>query len=131
MNEAISCPCGLNKTLSQCCGRFLKGDLQAGTPEELMRSRYTAYCLGGHGRYLAQTWLDAAALGLTPEILSRPSVNWQKLEILHTSLQGDRGEVEFKTVLLKSVQAAAPLGSDGGNREGGQGDGSFFAQLVQ
>lgn len=39
------CPCGRDRSLSECCGRFLDGNARPGTAEELMRSRYTAFCL--------------------------------------------------------------------------------------
>lgn len=69
-----------------------------------MRSRFTAYFFGGYGDYLLKTWLHAAELGLTGEELSRHSVNWQKLEILHSSQQCDQGEVEFKAYYLSDVK---------------------------
>ena len=65
-----------------------------------MRSRYTAYFLGGHGKYLLDTWLKASESGMTAEELSIRSVNWQKLEVLNSSQQGDQGEVEFKALFL-------------------------------
>ena len=41
----VPCPCGSQKSLTQCCGIYLQGQLSAPTAEKLMRSRYTAYCL--------------------------------------------------------------------------------------
>lgn len=49
------CPCGSKKLFSACCDVYLRGDLPAPTAEELMRSRYTAYCLR-NSDYLLQTW---------------------------------------------------------------------------
>ena len=37
------CPCGSGLPFSDCCTRFLDGEQQPRTAEELMRSRYTAY----------------------------------------------------------------------------------------
>ena len=65
-----------------------------------MRSRYTAFFSGGFGEYLLRTWLNAAESGMTAEELSIRSVNWQKLEVLNTSEQGDQGEVEFNALFL-------------------------------
>lgn len=90
------CPCGKGKTLSECCGRFISGQQVARTPEQLMRSRYTAYALGGHGQYLLNTWFPATAQGLNAAELSLVTVNWHKLEVLNKSQQGDEGTVEFK-----------------------------------
>lgn len=49
------CPCGLKLPLEACCGRFLSGDLAPETAAELMRSRYTAYCVGAVDYLLATT----------------------------------------------------------------------------
>ena len=42
-NDMETCPCGTNKAYSQCCEPLIRGERQAATPEELMRSRYSAY----------------------------------------------------------------------------------------
>ena len=89
------CPCGSHKLIEKCCGRFLYGDELAKTPEQLMRSRYSAYVLGDQGEYLLQTWYPVTAKGLSAELLSQRSCEWLRLEILAKSQQGDRGLVEF------------------------------------
>ncbi len=38
-----TCPCGLEKTYSECCEPLINGTRKAETAEELMRARYTAY----------------------------------------------------------------------------------------
>lgn len=60
-----------------------------------MRSRYTAYALGGYGDYLLRTWFPATAQGLTVELLSERNREWVKLEVLNRSQKGDQGMVEF------------------------------------
>jgi SEC-C motif-containing protein len=94
------CPCGKEKNFDQCCGRFLLGGEHAKTPEQLMRSRYTAYAMGGYGDYLLRTWFPATAQGLSAERLSRRELNWQRLEVLSRSQEGDKGAVEFKAYYL-------------------------------
>ncbi len=37
------CPCGSNKSYSECCEPIIRGTSLAQSPEALMRSRYTAY----------------------------------------------------------------------------------------
>lgn len=61
-----------------------------------MRSRFSAYALGGYGEYLMSTWLEAQALGLTVSALSEKAVDWQRLEIISSSQEGAKGTVEFK-----------------------------------
>lgn len=93
---AGNCVCGSGKLFAKCCGRFLGGEQRARTPEQLMRSRYSAFALGDHGDYLLQTWFPATAAGLTSEALSMRSRDWIRLEVIAKSQQGDDGTVEFK-----------------------------------
>src|SRR5205814_5323664 len=41
-----SCPCGSNKAFADCCEPLMAQARRAETPEELMRSRYSAYVVG-------------------------------------------------------------------------------------
>ena len=91
-----SCICGKSKPFAKCCGRFLSGKQNAKTPEQLMRSRFSAYALGGYGEYLMSTWLPATAKGLTVPELSEKTVDWQRLTVISSSQQGNNGVVEFK-----------------------------------
>ena len=49
------CPCGTGETYDTCCGPLLANVAQATTPEQLMRSRYTAFATG-HADHLFRTW---------------------------------------------------------------------------
>jgi SEC-C motif-containing protein len=95
------CICGLKKPFKNCCGRFLDGGQLAKTPEQLMRSRYSAYALGGYGSYLLATWFPVTAVGLSAEDLSQNTVCWRSLEVLNKSQHGEKGEVEFKAYFSK------------------------------
>ncbi len=96
-----SCICGKPKPFARCCGQFLSGEKYAKTPEQLMRSRFSAYALGGYGEYLISTWFPDSAKGLTVSELSQKTVNWQRLEVILSSQQGDKGTVEFKAWFYK------------------------------
>jgi SEC-C motif-containing protein len=91
-----NCLCGSNKVFDACCGRFLHAGQLAATPEQLMRSRYCAYALGGHGDYLLRTWFPATAGGLTAEALSQRDCRWIGLTVLAKQQRGDKGMVEFR-----------------------------------
>ena len=93
---ASLCACNSQKLFDACCGRFLNGSEKAKTPEQLMRSRYSAYALGNHGEYLLRTWFPATARGLTAETLSQRSCDWLELEVIAKEQNGDQGLVEFK-----------------------------------
>lgn len=90
------CICGNRKAFAACCGRFLDAGQVARTPEQLMRSRFSAYALGGYGEYLLATWFPATAGGLTALELSQKTTDWQRLEVLAKSQRGDEGTVEFR-----------------------------------
>tara|TARA_R110000822_G_scaffold187752_10_gene326647 strand:- start:26291 stop:26689 length:399 start_codon:yes stop_codon:yes gene_type:complete len=106
---ANSCLCNRNKPFDKCCGRFLTEGLRAKTPEQLMRSRYSAYALGGYGDYLLATWFSPTAIGLTAEALSEKTVEWINLDVLSSEQNGDKATVEFNAFFrepgLSEIQA--------------------------
>ena len=76
-----NCLCGLEKSYKNCCGRFIESNLLPQTPEQLMRSRYSAYVLKNE-RYLLESWHASTrpeSLGL-----SHDSTQWLKLKIIST-----------------------------------------------
>lgn len=97
-----NCICGKSRPFAKCCDRFLSGKQDAKTPEQLMRSRYCAYALGGYGDYLMDTWLPETTQGMTASDLSEKTVDWRRLEVISSSQQGDKGVVEFKAWFRKS-----------------------------
>ncbi|MDT8338068.1 MAG: YchJ family protein [Sulfurimonas sp.] len=89
----MECYCGSKKEFNGCCEPFLKGNSKPLTPEELMRSRYSAYVLG-NVEYIINTTAkenrhseDAALI----EEFSK-AVSWLKLDVL----QAKESVVEFK-----------------------------------
>lgn len=87
MSDLSRCPCGTGVAYDDCCGRFHSGEHAAGTPEELMRSRYTAFVTGDAG-YLLHTWHPRTR----PEELQLDSdLTWLSLQVLDASSD----EVEF------------------------------------
>ena len=54
-NVINKCPCGSGKLFSECCEPYISDKYLPGTPEQLMRSRYTAYTLKNEN-YLLDTW---------------------------------------------------------------------------
>ncbi len=76
-----ACPCGLGAPYAECCGRLHAG-AAAATPEQLMRSRYSAFALG-QWDHLKATQVAALEPG--------PVLSWVGLTV-HDA-KGD--EVEF------------------------------------
>jgi SEC-C motif-containing protein len=96
-NNPTLCPCGSSKHYSSCCGAYISGFALPPTPEALMRSRYTAYSLAKID-YIARTMTGPAAEGFDPIEAKRwaESVHWNRLDVLSSAMNGDRGEVKFK-----------------------------------
>lgn len=92
-----SCPCGTGKSYNDCCGLFITGIEHAKTPEQLMRSRYTAYTQANVD-YIAQTMKKPAANHFDREAAYQwaKAVQWEKCEVLKSSLKQSRGFVEFR-----------------------------------
>lgn len=84
------CPCGSGSALGECCGAILAGRREAATPEELMRSRYTANVVGDD-RHLFRSWHPRTR----PEQVYAVA-GWTALEILDAPpVVGAHGVVEF------------------------------------
>lgn len=90
------CACGSGKIDAECCERFISGKEIPATPEELMRSRYTAYTKA-NVKYIAETMRSPAADYFDAEGAKQwaERVRWIKLEVVDSSTEGDKGFVEF------------------------------------
>lgn len=103
------CPCGSRKQYYDCCGRFISGQSFPGTPEELMRSRYTAYTRANVD-YIANTMKGPAAVGFNKAEAKEwaESLQWIRLKVLNTEVDpnGEKGFVEFIAVFREHGGAA-------------------------
>jgi len=91
------CPCGSKNNYATCCKPYLNNKHHPDTPEALMRSRYTAYCLA-ESDYIQKTMRGKALVGFDAADAKRwaKRVNWIKLDVLHTALSSPhKGSVEF------------------------------------
>lgn len=90
-----SCPCGSEKSYSQCCEPFLSDMAQPDTAESLMRSRYTAYTRKDSA-YLYKTWhsiTQPKSINLDDD-----AMHWDRLEVVRTEAgqpTDETGIVEF------------------------------------
>lgn len=88
MSLVRPCPCSSGEAYDACCGPLHRGTVLAATPEQLMRSRFSAYALGEID-YVFRTWHPRTRPDdLTPD----PRLTWTRLEVLDAT--GD--EVEFR-----------------------------------
>jgi Uncharacterized protein conserved in bacteria len=91
------CPCGSKKLFSQCCQPLLHGEKTADTPEQLMRSRFTAFSRADAWGYVLKTWHPDNRPAVSEAELAEESrlAKWEKLEIRDTKVNGEQGEVTF------------------------------------
>lgn len=91
--------------MKRCCGPFLEGRRHAGSPEELVRSRYSAF-VGSKIGYLKQTCHPETLCRFDDQenyLWARES-EWLGLEIIGVELDpgGDQANVEFKAHLRQN-----------------------------
>ena len=93
-----ACYCGSDRPFSDCCDRFLSGKELPETAEELMRSRYSAFCTGNVD-YLIETH-HPSKWGSDRAVLAESCkrTEWMGLNVLSTSggkATDKEGYVEF------------------------------------
>ncbi|BBX09706.1 YchJ family protein [Mycolicibacterium aichiense] len=95
MRSTDLCPCGSGAPFGRCCLPLHRGESKAGTAQQLMRSRYSAYAVGDLD-YVWQTWHPRTRPDALPPA---DGLTWTGLEIVDTAdgQPGDEsGEVEFR-----------------------------------
>jgi len=108
MASTTICMCGSTKDYDSCCGIAHNNIMNVKTAEQLMRSRYSAFCLA-NGNFLLNSHHSSTRPNNSSEINEivkwAKSVLWIKLEILNTT-QGKEdetfGTVEFKAYYLEN-----------------------------
>ncbi len=104
------CPCGSGSDYRECCDRFISGRAYPHSAEALMRARYTAYTQA-NAEYIMATWHPSHRDGLTLTNLceSAQSLDWQRLEVIHSAGEGQarEGVVEFKAWYRQADQLGA------------------------
>ncbi|MCB9189924.1 MAG: SEC-C domain-containing protein [Flavobacteriales bacterium] len=103
------CPCGSGKTYDSCCGVFHNDITKVKTAEQLMRSRYTAFCKA-NGDYLILSQHSSMIQPTMKYDLVRwaMSVKFMKLEIVDVqdgSEKDETGEVEFNAFYMERFQS--------------------------
>lgn len=95
------CYCNSELAFSQCCEPIINGQLLAPTPEALMRSRYSAYCVG-NADYIHQSYADSkkAENSISDIAAFAKHCDFIRLEVLDSVISKNTGEVEFKAHYL-------------------------------
>ena len=98
-NESIlDCPCGSGQKFKECCAKYISYTHYSETPEQLMRSRYSAYVLKNED-YLLKSWHESTR----PDSLDlkNDTTQWKKLKIISAS----ENNVHFVAFFNNSINA--------------------------
>jgi SEC-C motif-containing protein len=103
------CPCGSGRAFNDCCNAMIRGQRNAETAEQLMRSRYTAYVVKNVD-YLIRTTHPAARVDDLEASIGKwmRQVEWLKLHVVASELgtaTDTVGRVEF---IAEYLTATAP-----------------------
>ena len=82
--KSCLCPCGSAHKYNQCCGRYVEAGEIPATPEQLMRSRYTAYSLQ-NDTYILDSWHSSTRPASLSEEHKLP-VKWVELKVINSSV---------------------------------------------
>lgn len=95
MNEP-DCYCGSTKKFKACCYPFLSGRSKPETPEQLMRSRYSAYCTKNE-EYLLSTHHPSKQNANNQDQLKRTlqEIEWLGLKVLKTEMDPTNPQIGF------------------------------------
>lgn len=89
------CPCGSGNSTETCCMPVILGDMEVKSPEQLMRSRYTAYVMR-RADYILSSWHSSTR---PDEMVLESNPDWSGLKIVDTSFvnsqQAEEAYVEF------------------------------------
>ncbi|MFI4937475.1 MAG: YchJ family protein [Candidatus Berkiellales bacterium] len=96
------CPCGSETPYDACCGKYIEQHQYPELPEQLMRSRYTAF-VKGQLDYLVATMRDPAAKKFDVEEVRSwlKDIQWQGLKVIDQRLKSPTlGFVSFEARYL-------------------------------
>ena len=91
----MKCHCGNTKAYSECCEPFISGGELPETPEALMRSRYSAFCVKDT-QYLKDTTDPQLQVDWAANDEWANKAVFTGLEIIRTAQEKNKGTVEFK-----------------------------------
>jgi len=106
-NKKANCYCGSQKPYEVCCFPFISGSLKPEIPEQLMRARYSAFCIKDI-EYLISTHHPSKRQLNEREIMAKTihETQWLGLKVLKTDkcqINQGFGHVEF-AAFYKSIE---------------------------
>ena len=91
-----NCYCCSGLAFNKCCAPFISLELAPPTPKALMRSRFSAHCVG-RWQYLLDSWHPDTQVNVDAKNLQQSIqlCQWLGLEIIDTGFDETSGFVEF------------------------------------
>lgn len=102
LEPANDCPCGSTEAFAYCCQKYISDKACPETPEQLMRSRYSAYVLKNEN-YLLKSW-HKSTRPMALDLKHDTSI-WKKLKII--SAKNDK--VAFVAYFINLVNGKEQL----------------------
>ena len=95
------CPCKSNIEYQQCCEPIILKKVKAQSPEQLMRSRYSAYAFK-HSEYIYETYSNTTKVNHSVKEIDEwaNETKWLNLTVLNTS---DYQNIEKPTVTFEAI----------------------------
>ncbi|TRY30049.1 YchJ family protein [Aliiglaciecola sp. M165] len=102
MNATSECPCKSGQLFDLCCKPFLDRTTYPPSPEQLMRSRYSAYQQSDY-QYIYDTYAKEQQKAISVKEISKSSAgsSWLNLIIINTF---ETDKVEFKAIYKEAKQ---------------------------
>jgi len=100
------CPCGSQKNYEDCCGLFIEKKHKPQTPEQLMRSRYTAYSMA-NTEYIKNTMKGKPLINFNESEAKQwaQTVIWTGLKVIQSYDETpEKGFVEFSAHFMEGNQ---------------------------
>lgn len=87
------CPCQYGEPYGVCCQPYHLGEV-AGSPEALMRSRYSAFAMG-LAEYIHESWHPSTRPARRSTERGEASEQWARLQVLSSDVDSQYGYVHF------------------------------------
>ena len=91
------CPCGSSNSYQNCCNNYISANHYPETAEKLMRSRFSAYCVGAY-QYILDTYHASTQPSISAQSLAQEdsATQWLTLDVIESINSGQTATVCFK-----------------------------------
>lgn len=97
----MNCYCCSGVAFAKCCEPLLEGNKKAESAEALMRSRFTAYCLGNY-QYIHDTYASEQKKALTVDALAQSATGTDWFALDAQPLTNTDDYVEFSAYFVEN-----------------------------